>query len=573
MFVSVGIDPPTVEFPRTGAEIDCDERPDAVAGHHGIGTIPYPEERFGRLRVFEETGRQQLGAGRRRDPDRPAAAAAASRSGSVDAAIGPATGEHLVYFFQAPDPPAQATTEAEIDAHFRGLRERSRTRRPAGSVDVKPPPRSALRNAAVAGGLHGCGVTGTHAQPRRRQLRPPEQRRAGARSARCRTRTSTCASVAASTRRAPTPTATGRSALPLPPGWNKVTLAQVADSRGGRRLERELPVERGRRRRAYAGRPGHQRARPTSPSTRPARKGAEVFYDVTAVSASRRRRRCRSTASPRRARCSASARTLVSCPAPTRRPAPVGLAELRDHRRRRSAGDQGARRSSSPRRPARWARIVSYDVTADDAVDGPLPVECVPASPALFPLDEVDAGRLPRRPTRSKQTAAATFKVRVVDTTPPALCALPDIKVASDVGRAARSSTFATCATDIVDGAGRRHAAITRRARSSRSARRWSAASRSTVTATSRRRRRSPSRSATPRRPCSSCRGRSPRSRPAAAARASTTRSPRPTTSIPNPTVSARRRRGRCSRSARRPSTARRRTPPATSARGRSWSR
>ena len=35
--------------------------------------------------------------------------------------------------------------------------------------------------------------------------------------------------------------------------------------------------------------------------------------------------------------------------------------------------------------------LVSYDVTAEDAVSGPLPVECAPSSPAQFQLDALVA--------------------------------------------------------------------------------------------------------------------------------------------------------------------------------------
>ena len=51
----------------------------------------------------------------------------------------------------------------------------------------------------------------------------------------------------------------------------------------------------------------------------------------------------------------------------------------------------------------------------------------------------------------TNQIASAEFKVRVLDTTPPALCHLPDIKVAT-ARAAAPFVIFNTCAKDIVDG-------------------------------------------------------------------------------------------------------------------------
>src|SRR5205823_4698913 len=63
IFVSIGIHPPTVVFPRNGAEIDC-KQPDPQGDLRAFGTIPYPQtgdHSFGRLRVMEETGRTPLG--------------------------------------------------------------------------------------------------------------------------------------------------------------------------------------------------------------------------------------------------------------------------------------------------------------------------------------------------------------------------------------------------------------------------------------------------------------------------------------------------------------------------------
>src|SRR6185503_3997359 len=52
---------------------------------------------------------------------------------------------------------------------------------------------------------------------------------------------------------------------------------------------------------------------------------------------------------------------------------------------------------------------------------------------------------------RLGHTAEATFPVRVVDTTPPTMCPLKDIKVGTGSGAGAIVN-FKTCANDIVDG-------------------------------------------------------------------------------------------------------------------------
>ncbi len=94
--------------------------------------------------------------------------------------------------------------------------------------------------------------------------------------------------------------------------------------------------------------------------------------------------------------------------------------------------------------------LVSFDVTAHDAVSGDVPVECVPASPAQFAVDEI--GLVSCEATDpSGLTTKVGFPVRVQDTTPPTMCALRDIKVGSTAGSGAFVS-FATCASDIVDG-------------------------------------------------------------------------------------------------------------------------
>ena len=158
MFISVGIDPPTVAFPRNGAEIDC-ETPDPPRGDRDRNASLPGGEVFGRLRVFEETGREALGIiGAETDRASPAAAELADRSFVSRFTVSP--GRHVVYFFQAPDPPAQAT-QPEIDAHFRAYAGLANT--PTSKIVIeRKPPRFQIPAglAAVVGGLRG-GFPGT----------------------------------------------------------------------------------------------------------------------------------------------------------------------------------------------------------------------------------------------------------------------------------------------------------------------------------------------------------------------------------------------------------------------------
>ena len=134
VFVSVGIDPPTVEFPRSGAEIDCSQ--DDPSQNIAIGTLPYPQDVFGRLRVMEETGRVPLafvGAESRIiQPQQPGDPIRFLTT------FNPGPGRHVIYFFQAPDPPAQATQD-EIDAHFRAYARLADTPTSRIVVERKPP--------------------------------------------------------------------------------------------------------------------------------------------------------------------------------------------------------------------------------------------------------------------------------------------------------------------------------------------------------------------------------------------------------------------------------------------------
>ena len=99
--------------------------------------------------------------------------------------------------------------------------------------------------------------------------------------------------------------------------------------------------------------------------------------------------------------------------------------------------------------------LVSYDVTAIDAVDGPLPVECspsaAPGAPVLFPLNQATTVTCTATDS-AHQTTTRTFVVQVRDTVAPVLCGLSDVSAlaTSELGA---PLAFPTCANDQVDGA------------------------------------------------------------------------------------------------------------------------
>ena len=332
VFVSVGIDPPTVEFPRSGAEIDCSQ--DDPSQNIAIGTLPYPQDVFGRLRVMEETGRVPLafvGAESRIiQPQQPGDPIRFLTT------FNPGPGRHVIYFFQAPDPPAQATQD-EIDAHFRGVRapgrhadEPHRRRAQAAALpdpagwpgifggrganggvftNLPPPGQGPLvlgasncgsqADAAAEHPVRGA-QRGRQRAPRRTALHPARRRRGplGDHRWRCRWAGAT------------------------------LTLAQVERLARGRRLERELPVERDRRRRAVAGRADHHRAARHHRRRGRAEGRAGLLSGRHGRARDRRCQRARRLRARRPARPSAWAGTRCCAPPPIRRPALVGLAEF-----------------------------------------------------------------------------------------------------------------------------------------------------------------------------------------------------------------------------------------------------
>ncbi len=97
---------------------------------------------------------------------------------------------------------------------------------------------------------------------------------------------------------------------------------------------------------------------------------------------------------------------------------------------------------------------VGFSVTAQDAVDDAEPYEigasgCVPPSGSLFPLGETTVAC--SADDSAGNQASASFKVTVVDTTPPAID-VPDPITAEATSASGADVSFAVSATDLVSG-------------------------------------------------------------------------------------------------------------------------
>ena len=92
---------------------------------------------------------------------------------------------------------------------------------------------------------------------------------------------------------------------------------------------------------------------------------------------------------------------------------------------------------------------VTFAATATDAVGGPVPASCVPASGSTFPFGTT---RVTCAATDGAQvTASASFSVTVVDTTPPAVTGPANLTVEA-AGATGTPVTFTATASDIVNG-------------------------------------------------------------------------------------------------------------------------
>jgi hypothetical protein len=452
VFVSVGIDPPKVVFPRNGAEIDC-EQPDPQGEQIAVGTLPYPQEQFGRLRVMEETGRVPLafvGA------ETTIAQTPPGQPIVFVTRFNPGPGRHVVYFFQAPDPPAQATQD-EIDAHFRAYARLADT--PTSRIVVeRKPPRFPIPQglAGFVGGRGGNGGIFTN-------LPPPGQ--AGPLvlgASNCGVNATPPASILCAlpgadvnvrvngrlyTQRADDE---GKWALsiPLPVGWNHLTLAQVSDSRVGGAwsescLSNEIDVG--------VQSPGAPiiTVPPDITVDAVGPKGTQVFYpDVTAV-------RATDGASvpvectPASGSIFGVGRNEVLCTASDPSTGAIGLAELAITVVDGPPTIQVSDLVLEADQPA-GTELATYPVLVSDAVDTDLMLECVPPAPNIFLLDEVTPV-ICEVTDHTNQKATGQFTVKVVDTTPPTLCPLSDIMIGTNAGAGA-IVMYASCADDIVDG-------------------------------------------------------------------------------------------------------------------------
>jgi hypothetical protein len=439
VFVSVGIRPPTVEFPRTGAQIDC--TPNAPPNPGSVlakGTVPYSEAQFGPLRVFEETGHPAM-----RNVARDAnisQTANADGSFSFQSSVALGLGKHLVYFFQAPDPPANATPD-EIAAHFRGFASLANTPKSRIEIDVPPPrlqlPQNKLGAFFATGpitlGDGNCSPTNANGNALDCALPNADV------TVHVDGRTWTTRADAL-----------GNWTLPidLTPGWHHLTLAQVVDSRAGGGWQEGCPsdgtlvgVSTGNGAVPTLSLPGLVAVPAVGPN------GAVVSYSVSATTASGKP-------------------ATIDCTPPSGSTFPLGLTRVLCTAIDPDTGAVGVDlfevavvdgppvvtvpADITAEADSRSGATVSWDASAEDVVSGPLPVECMPSSPAFFFLGETTPVTC-QATDGAGNTTSATFNVTVQDKTAPTLCPLPDIRVLA-AGPGGGPVNFDACADDIVDG-------------------------------------------------------------------------------------------------------------------------
>ncbi len=456
VFISVGVRPPTVEFPRTGGAVDCSAG-GVLSQLVARGSLPYAPSTFGPLVIAEELGHLALGLLSAQAGGNNGVAISVDPTPRADGSYGFQAviplgllgglplGKHLLYFFQAPPPPASAT-QAEIDAHYRAFASIAATPTSRIEVPVPPPPltlpasidplRPLITAAAPVLSVVGCAL----------QL--------GAGCARPQADINVRDGARLWTTRASDAGDWQISLLDLAPGWHQLTLGQVVDSpAGGGWIEScpspSLPVGIN-----SAGGLGPTLALPAGLILDAASAaGALLGYDARATT-------------------SAGTPVAVDCQPPPGAPAPIGVTNVLC-----TAVDPATRAVSLGTFPvtvtdgppeldvpaegiiaeadSALGALVSYDVTAIDAVDGPLPVECSPAAapgaPVLFPLNQATTVTC-QATDSAHQTTTRTFVVQVRDTVAPVLCGLSDT-AASATSALGAPLTFPTCANDRVDGA------------------------------------------------------------------------------------------------------------------------
>jgi len=95
--------------------------------------------------------------------------------------------------------------------------------------------------------------------------------------------------------------------------------------------------------------------------------------------------------------------------------------------------------------------MVAFTVTANDDVDGAVPVSCTPASGSLFPLG--GSAVVCSAEDSHGNRAETSFTVTVVDTTAPVLAGVPTVVPAYATSSQGAPVTYPTpTATDLVDG-------------------------------------------------------------------------------------------------------------------------
>ncbi|MEJ5224625.1 MAG: HYR domain-containing protein, partial [Anaerolineales bacterium] len=93
--------------------------------------------------------------------------------------------------------------------------------------------------------------------------------------------------------------------------------------------------------------------------------------------------------------------------------------------------------------------VVTFSASASDLVDGDVAVACTPESDSTFALGETTVTCFAT--DSNGNTASGSFKVTVVDTTPPDLT-LPDSFSVEATGPSGAEATYSVSASDLVDG-------------------------------------------------------------------------------------------------------------------------
>ena len=491
VFVSVGIRPPTVDYPRShdavhaaaacaGATVDptADSRLVKIGG-----SVRVPG--FGSLVVAEEAGRGELALLAR---DVPIAAARADGSHPFETTVSLGYGKHLVHIFQVPAPRGR-TSAAEDQAHLRAFATLAATPETRIVLDVPPPRLPVLAGASLLFPATD-GRRKLHLEPEDCGPGPPVTvPGGGCNSAGCSValakpddaaRSPGCALPFADVNlRVGGRTYTTRAGdngfwsldVDLLPGWNGVVLSQVVPTAAGAIAEScpSHQADVGVPTLAAAPAPEVPKAVVTE-ATSPA--GARVFFDTHAGADAVVV--CR----PPSGATFPVGKTYVSCVAKDPRTGGLGLARFP------VTVENGApvfhfypEPSEGSRPPAMkpigqsplglhavptaglaleatgaGGAVLGPDVVrAVDAAHGRLEIACDPPLGAALPLDKKTTVTCRVTDKRAAAPASATFTVEVRDTTPPVLCRLPDQGGPSPDPKGFNVS-FKTCADDAVDG-------------------------------------------------------------------------------------------------------------------------